>query len=88
MLALTVIAKHYFKEAITWNFLCHPNVLPFCGVLKDSPRSGFVMVSEWMTNGDINKYVRGHLDMNRFKLVLFRVKSNLAQPPLKVILFL
>jgi len=29
----------------------------------------FGMVSEWMTNGDINQFVTGHQDADRFGLV-------------------
>ena len=31
----------------------------------------FAMVSEWMSNGNINQFVREHRDANRFKLVSF-----------------
>jgi len=34
----------------------------------------FTMVSEWMTNGNINQFVKVHLDANRFKLVSFLSK--------------
>ena len=29
----------------------------------------FAMVSEWMTNGNINHFVGGNRDVNRFELV-------------------
>ena len=31
----------------------------------------FMMVSEWMINGDINEFVKVHGDVNRFELVGF-----------------
>ena len=31
----------------------------------------FAMVSEWMSNGNINQFVRDHRDANRFELVIF-----------------
>ena len=31
----------------------------------------FVMVSEWMENGNINEFVKTHKDVNRFELVSF-----------------
>lgn len=34
----------------------------------------FVMVSEWMENGNINQFVKAHPDADRLKLV--RVLSN------------
>ena len=50
-----------------WKTLNHPNVLPLLGVMMTKGR--FAMVSKWMTNGNINQFVRVHQDMNRFKLV-------------------
>ena len=31
----------------------------------------FVMVSEWMENGNINEFIKAHDDVNRFELVGF-----------------
>ena len=55
---------------MTWNALDHPNVLPLLGVMMD--RQQFVMVSEWMENGNINESVKTHADANRFALVRFQ----------------
>ena len=30
----------------------------------------FAMVSEWMSNGNINEFVTAHWDANRFELVV------------------
>ena len=38
----------------------------------------FAMVSEWMTNGNINQFVTLHQDANRFELVSFRSESILV----------
>ena len=35
----------------------------------DNDRLLFVMVSEWMTNGNINEFIEENSDVNRFKLV-------------------
>jgi len=32
------------------------------------------MVSEWMPNGNIDQYVKAHLDANRFELVSFLLR--------------
>ncbi|KAF9791310.1 kinase-like domain-containing protein, partial [Thelephora terrestris] len=45
----------FYKEALTWQFLRHPNILPLRGVLKGQPH--FAMVSEWMKNGNIRGFV-------------------------------
>ena len=50
-----------------WKALCHPNVLSLLGVTMGNNQ--FAMVSEWMTNGNINEFVRANRDANRFKLV-------------------
>ena len=50
-----------------WRTLRHPSVLPLLGIVMNEPR--FVMVSEWMPNGNINEFVRVHPDANRLELV-------------------
>ena len=50
-----------------WSFLRHPNILPLIGVSMSENR--FAMVSEWMPNGNINKFVKAHPEVNRFRLV-------------------
>ena len=52
---------------IRWKTLNHPNVLPLLGVTMDAEQ--FVMVSEWMTNGNINEFIKVNRDVNRFELV-------------------
>ena len=52
---------------MTWKTLNHPNVLPLLGVKMEDQQ--FIMVSEWMENGDINEFIKAHNDVNRFKLV-------------------
>ena len=50
-----------------WRSLRHPNVLPLLGVTMTKNR--FVMVSEWMKNGNIKEFVRAHTDVNPMELV-------------------
>jgi len=50
-----------------WKTLRHPNVLPLLGVTMNS--SQFVMVSEWMANGNINEFIKAYLNVDRFGLV-------------------
>ena len=52
-----------------WKALCHPNVLPLLGVTMTDTR--FVMVSEWMANGNINQFVKTNIDTDRLGLVCF-----------------
>ena len=61
-----------------WRTLCHPNVLPLLGVTMTTER--FVMVLEWMDNGNITKFLKNHPDANRLTLVslLFELLSLLG----------
>lgn len=54
---------------MVWRALCHPSVLPLLGVTMTENR--FVMVSEWMVNGNINEYVRVNIRVDRVGLVCF-----------------
>ena len=51
-----------------WKTLRHPNVLPLLGVTMSEDPLRFVMVSEWMENGNINQFLR-RVDADRLKLV-------------------
>ncbi|KAF9643933.1 kinase-like protein [Thelephora ganbajun] len=61
------IVNIFCKEVITWRVLRHPNVLPLLGAIMANNR--FAMMSEWMTNGNINQFVTAHPDANRFELL-------------------
>ena len=50
-----------------WKSLRHPNVVSLLGITMGNGQ--FAMVSEWMTNGNINEFVRVRKDANRFELV-------------------
>ena len=52
---------------MTWKALRHPNILPLLGAVKTDNR--LAMVSEWITNGNINQFVAAHPHENRFELV-------------------
>ncbi|KAF9785320.1 kinase-like domain-containing protein [Thelephora terrestris] len=57
----------FCKEFVTWKTLQHPHVLPLIGV--NTSGAHFVMVSEWMNNGNINEFVKENPDKNRLKLL-------------------
>ena len=63
---------------MTWKALDHPNVVPLLGVIMAKDR--FAMVSEWMTNGNINQFVVAHRDANRFELVSPRFRLLCISP--------
>jgi hypothetical protein len=61
--------QRFCKEIVEWNALHHPNVLPLLGVTMTESR--FVMVSNWMVNGNINQFVKSNVDADRLELVRF-----------------
>ncbi|KAJ7121957.1 hypothetical protein C8R43DRAFT_48929 [Mycena crocata] len=66
------LLKEFYHEALIWRQLSHPNLLPFFGVyyLEDTKRR-LCLVSPWMENGDIARYLRSNpVDANRLALVL------------------
>ncbi|KAF9646909.1 kinase-like protein [Thelephora ganbajun] len=61
------LIQRFCKEVVIWKTLHHPNVLPLIGVTMTEKQ--FVMVSEWMENGNINMYVKAHTNVNRLELL-------------------
>ena len=74
--------QRFCKEVVTRKALRHPNVLPLLGITMTEDPTRFVMVSEWMENGSINKFVKTHPDVDRLKLVRlsFRVLTPVLTP--------
>ena len=70
--------QKFCKEVVTWSALRHPNVVSLLGVTTDKDQ--FAMVSEWMTNGNINEFTKAHGEVNRFELVhlLFLFTTNIT----------
>jgi len=54
---------------VTWRSLHHPNVVPLLGVTMTENR--LVMVSEWMSNGNIREFTKAKINVDRLKLVRF-----------------
>ncbi|KXN80802.1 Cytokinesis protein sepH [Leucoagaricus sp. SymC.cos] len=57
------------KELILWSHLSHPNIIPFYGVWVPDETAQVCMVSPWMANGDLNRYLRVAPDVPRLPLV-------------------
>ena len=62
---------------MAWSALRHPNVLPLLGATMTGTR--FVMVSEWMENGNINEFLGVHPDADRLGLVGFPFEALLSR---------
>ena len=69
-------SQQFYREAILWNSLSHPNILKFVGVLGGIEQYQFATVSEWMMHGNIMEYIRKNAT-NRLKLV--RVSMSLCE---------
>ena len=67
---------------MAWKALRHPNILPLLGVVMSGTQ--FAMVSRWMSNGNINQFVKAHQDVNRFELVSSWFKLPLLYPLLPI----
>ena len=59
---------------MAWRHLRHPHILPLLGV--NIERHQLAMISEWMDNGNINEYVKGHEGVNRVQLVSNDITSR------------
>ena len=55
-----------------WSTLRHSNVLPLLGVTMTGNRPA--MVSEWMTNGNMNEFLKVHRNADRLGLVGLQLK--------------
>ncbi|KAJ7028054.1 kinase-like domain-containing protein [Mycena alexandri] len=53
-----LLYEKFNKEALLWHHMKHPNVVPFLGVDSTTfPSPGRAMVSPWMVQGSVLKYV-------------------------------
>lgn len=68
--------QRFCREVVAWRTLRHPNVLPLLGVTMTKDR--FVMVSEWMDNGNSNEFLRKNPDADRLELVSLSPGSSLS----------
>ncbi|KAJ7044338.1 kinase-like domain-containing protein, partial [Mycena alexandri] len=50
----------FCQEALLWQGLRHPSILPFLGIDRDTFPSAYCMVSPWMKHGTVIKYLANH----------------------------
>ncbi|KAF9257178.1 kinase-like protein, partial [Marasmius fiardii PR-910] len=48
----------FYKEALLWTQFSHPTILPFIGVNTTKFEGRFCLVSPWMVNGEITKFLK------------------------------
>jgi len=61
-------AQRFFKGAILWSTLSHPNILILAGVQMNVRKRQLATVSEWMVRGNIMEYIKSN-HANRLELV-------------------
>ena len=67
---LKVTSQAFFKEALLWGHLSHPNILPFYGIYHLEDKHGRIsFVSPWMENGNVTEYLKRNPLANRLLLV-------------------
>ncbi|KAJ7213152.1 hypothetical protein GGX14DRAFT_446459 [Mycena pura] len=66
------LLKEFYREALIWRQLSHPNLLPFFGAYYlEGSKSQLCLVSPWMENGNIARYLKGNpVGVNKLSLVL------------------
>ncbi|KAF9642386.1 kinase-like protein [Thelephora ganbajun] len=62
------IRSRFCREVVAWKHLRHPNILPLLGVTVSEYQ--FMMVSEWMENGNINEFIGRDRSTNRTALLV------------------
>ncbi|KAJ7066561.1 kinase-like domain-containing protein [Mycena amicta] len=71
------IRQRFCREALLWQRLKHPFVLPFTGINAESFPSFLCMVSPWMRHGTINNHLAQNGNAN-VELRLFEIAQGLA----------
>ncbi|KAJ7145874.1 kinase-like domain-containing protein [Mycena epipterygia] len=64
--ALHAFRSKFYQEALIWQNLCHPNILPLLGVDQESFSPSLGMILPWMEHGSVVQYLgkqgRGHVN--------------------------
>ncbi|KAJ7145908.1 kinase-like domain-containing protein [Mycena epipterygia] len=64
--ALHAFRSKFYQDALIWQRLCHPNILPLLGIDRESFSPSVGMISPWMENGSVVQYFgkhgRGHVN--------------------------
>ncbi|KAK0440035.1 kinase-like domain-containing protein [Desarmillaria tabescens] len=63
------LLKELCREAVMWKQLKHKNILPFIGVDITSFPNKFCLISPWMNNGNLIKFLESHKTHNRLKCI-------------------
>ncbi|KAJ7468576.1 kinase-like domain-containing protein [Mycena latifolia] len=56
----TILQKKFYREALIWQNLVHPHILPLFGVYCEPLSSSLFMVSPWMEEGTVLCYLKAN----------------------------
>ena len=57
------------REVVGWKHLSHPNIFPLLGISMSVDPSTFLILSEWVPNGNVMQYARSNPEANRLRMV-------------------
>ncbi|KAJ6563362.1 kinase-like protein [Mycena vulgaris] len=67
---LTECLQIFFREALCWGHLNHPNILPFLGVDMRILTPAFCLFSPWMDNGNLMNFLAKNPDFDPLKAAI------------------
>ncbi|KAF9259353.1 kinase-like protein, partial [Marasmius fiardii PR-910] len=59
----------FYKEALLWTQLSHPNLLPFIGVNTTLLPGKLCLLAPWMVNGQVNKFLEINPSHDRLRVI-------------------
>ncbi|KAF9257177.1 kinase-like protein [Marasmius fiardii PR-910] len=62
--------RAFYKEALLWTQFSHPNILPFIGVNTTEFAGRFCLVSPWMMNGEIMKFLEKNPKHDKLTVII------------------
>ena len=65
----SAFAQRLCREVIGWKHLSHPNISPLLGISMSADPHHFLILSEWMPNGNVMQYARSNPEANRLQMV-------------------
>ncbi|KIK58563.1 hypothetical protein GYMLUDRAFT_170833 [Collybiopsis luxurians FD-317 M1] len=61
--------QRFYREALVWQQLEHPNILPFLGVNEELFHPSFCLISPWMKNRNVISFLDRDPAYNRYTLL-------------------
>jgi len=67
---MSEVSKRFYNEVVIWKYLSHPGVVPFLGIAAPTDNLPLCMVSPWMENRNVMKYLEFNPDTDRTMLLM------------------